>query len=244
MDREEILRRFEMWLDRTLAGEEPPQGIAAQLLSALDGEAQAIGDGRFDTYSIWAALTALTQEVKLQGRTFRQLNDTLAPVADLAPQLAEMQRKAKESALREVLNVLLDLRDRLGRGLDSVRGARKQIGRSLEADWKARLLGRGPALQQACETVAALEKGYVLTLESLDEVLAKFQVREINCQGRLFDPSFMQAVDVQETQELPEGTVAEVYRKGYELEGEVYRPAQVRVTRRPSIAPPGDETNE
>ena len=118
------------------------------------------------------------------------------------------------------------------------------MGESFQSDWKAKLFRRTEALRHALETVAALEKGYALTLESLDEVLTKFQVREINCQGQPFDPAFMQAVEVQETLELPEGTVAEVYRKGYEREGEIYRPAQVKVTRRPSIATAGDEPNE
>ena len=96
-----MLRRFEGWLDSVLALEEPPQGIAAELLSALTVEAGASGDGQCDLYSMWAAVTALTQEVKLQGRTFKQLSETLAPVADLAPQLPEAQRKAQEQARRE-----------------------------------------------------------------------------------------------------------------------------------------------
>jgi molecular chaperone GrpE (heat shock protein) len=43
----------------------------------------------------------------------------------------------------------------------------------------------------------------------------------------------MTAVEVEETAVVPEGTVMGVYRNGYEWEGEVYRPAQVKVARSP-----------
>ena len=37
MSREEILRRFAEWLDGALAGEDPPRGVAAEILEALAG---------------------------------------------------------------------------------------------------------------------------------------------------------------------------------------------------------------
>jgi hypothetical protein len=47
--RECLLRQFEAWLDRVLADEEPPGGIAAELLSALEtGEAPETADEPFD----------------------------------------------------------------------------------------------------------------------------------------------------------------------------------------------------
>src|SRR3974377_1756140 len=65
LSRDEILRRFEEFLDRTLAAEEPPQGVDRAILDALEGADE--GDdsgGRCDSYSLWAAVTALTQEVR------------------------------------------------------------------------------------------------------------------------------------------------------------------------------------
>lgn len=41
----------------------------------------------------------------------------------------------------------------------------------------------------------------------------------------------MRAVDIEINGSVPEGTVIEVYRNGYEWNGEVYRPAQVKVAR-------------
>ncbi len=244
LDREEILRRFEAWLDAVLAAEEPPQGIAAELLSCLAAETEERGKDRCDLYSMWAAITALSQEVKLQGRSFKQLSETLAPVAELAPHLPEMQRKARESARREVLDALLDLRDRLGRGLDAARASQARMRDSLRSRWTARLLARHDTLRQASEGLAALEQGYRMSLERLNEVLAQFDVQEIPCQGQPFDPSSMHAVDVEETDEATEGTVVEVYRTGYAWKGEVHRPAQVRVARKPATTSSGDYTDE
>src|SRR5580658_3891405 len=78
MSREEILRRFDQWLGVALAAEEPPRGIDAEILAAMAGESEAqAGQTSATTYSLWAAMTTLTQEVKLQGRAFKELNDTL-----------------------------------------------------------------------------------------------------------------------------------------------------------------------
>lgn len=243
MDREEILRRFEMWLDGVLAAEEPPQGIVAELLSSLEGETGPSRDAQCDLYTMWGAMTSLIQEVKLQGRSFKQLNETLVSLADLAPQLPEMQREAQERARREVLDLLLELRDRLRRGLQAAQASEVRMQESLRSRWLARWLARLSLLRQASEGVAALMEGYRLSLEHLDEALAEFDVREIKCQGQPFDPATMDAVDVEEAGQAEEGTVVEIYRAGYEWRGEVHRPARVKVARKPSAdSHPSDVT--
>ena len=76
MSREEILRRFEEWLDGALAAEEPPRGIEAEILAALTGDGRAGSRaGRPRITPCGRPMTALTQEVKLQGRSFKELND-------------------------------------------------------------------------------------------------------------------------------------------------------------------------
>ena len=50
----------------------------------------------------------------------------------------------------------------------------------------------------------------------------------------------MNAIDSQEAAGVAEGTVLEVYRSGYEWNGEVFRPAQVKVSR----APEGEKAHE
>ena len=244
VEREEILRSFEAWLDRVLAAEESPQGIAAELLASLSAETAVNTEGQCDMYSMWAAVTGLTQEVKLQGRSFKQLGETLAPLTEMAPQLAEMQGEAEARARREMLDVLLDLRDRLGRGLEAARASQARMRDARQSNWQARLLARHTVMRQASEGVTALVEGYRMSLERLNEVLAQSDVREIDCQGQPFDPGTMCAVDVEETDQATEGTVVEVYRAGYEWKGEVHRAAQVKVARKPTPNPPEDDKDE
>src|ERR1700721_4710712 len=72
-ERETLLRGFATWLDAALASEELPQGLTAELLSAL-----AKGDplppldstepgGGCDLFSLWAGWLALTQEIAAPG---------------------------------------------------------------------------------------------------------------------------------------------------------------------------------
>jgi molecular chaperone GrpE len=79
--------------------------------------------------------------------------------------------------------------------------------------------------------VDALQQGYRMTLERLEESLADLGVKPIPCEGQPFDPVRMVAADVLETDEVEDGTVVEVYRNGYEWNGETFRAAQVRVAR-------------
>jgi len=212
MDRAEILRRFEEWLDATLADEGPPPGIPAEILT---GEAAARSSPT-DWYTMWAAVTAVTQEVKLQGRAFKQLSETLA---------ADAERRGR----KESLAGLLEVRERLLRGLQGVQRREKLEPGLLDRVFRSRWL----KVRHALEVASALEEGYRLSLSYLDDLLSQFQVQPIECEGRPFDPRRMNAVDVEETDRAAEGTVLSVYRVGYEWNGELYRPAQVRVARRP-----------
>ena len=110
--------------------------------------------------------------------------------------------------------------------------------------WTARLLARHASFRYASEALAALEEGYRMSLDRLDDVLGQFDVREISCLGQPFDPRSMHVVDVEETAEADEGTVVEVYRVGYEWQGAVHRPARVKVARSPVRISPGDTEDE
>ena len=222
------------------------RGLLPNSSPRLATETGVSANARCDLYSIWAAVTALTQEIKLEGRSFKQLSETLAPLADLAPQLPEMHREAQERARREMLDVLLESAGPPGPGPrggprepgENARIARIRLGGRLLARHTVLAPGLGSRQPRSSE-------GYTLSLDRLDEVLAQFDVRKIVCQGEPFDPGSMHAVDVEETEQAAEGTVVEVYRAGYEWKGEVYRPAQVKVARRPApTTSAGDHKNE
>jgi len=212
MDRGEILQRFERRLDAAMAEEDAPTGIPVEILEGGAAEGPAT-----DRYSMWAAMTDLSQEVKLQGRAFKQLSESLS---------TEGERRGR----KEALGALLEMRERLVRGLEGLRGHEE-----LQPDWLDRVFAaRWRKIERALGVVRAMEEGYRLSLSHLDDLLRQFEVRPIECEGKQFDPRRMNAVDVEETDRVPEGTVLSVYRAGYEWNGELYRPAQVRVARRPA----------
>lgn len=211
--REELLRRLADWLDAALTAEQPPAGIPAEILSGEETPSPETGT---DWYAIWAAVTALTQEIKLQSRAFKQLSDNLS-------------RDAERRTRREVLDPLLELRERLLRGLESARAAEPPR----RTFWDRLRPRRWQRVADFIEVVQAIETGYRLSLAFLDDLLERYNVRPIHCEGQPFDPRRMSAVDIEESPGVEEGTVVAVYRTGYEWNGEVYRPAQVRVAQRP-----------
>lgn len=213
IDRDEILRRFEARLDAALAREDAPRGIPEELLA---GDETGVEESTVDRYRMWAAITALTQEVKLQSRSFKQLGETLG-------------RDYEARSRKEALDGLLELRERLLRGVEAA-DAREKV---RPVFWDRIFRRRWEQIRHALEVVDAMNQGYRLSLKSLDDLLARFEVRPIECKGEPFDPRLMSAVDVEETLDAAEGTVLTVYRTGYEWNGAVYRPAQVRVARRP-----------
>jgi hypothetical protein len=251
-DREKILRHFENWLDQVLRDETPPDGVAMELLAALDGSDAGNDDAGEDAYSVREALTVAAQEVKLQSRSFRQLSETLEPLATLPERLEpalrlgedaveEVRRQAESQAREDTLDLLLDLRDRLCRGSDAAARSLRQMRETPPPNWLSRLTpGRESVLRHAAESAAAVEHANRLTLDFLDEALAAMNVREIDCLNRPFDPTRMSAVEIEETGRLPDGTVSEVFRRGYEQRGKICRVAQVKVTRSPSAAAGGD----
>ena len=254
------MRRFEAWLDPLLAREDPPAGIDAEILAALAGSRALDLSGRdtassegadragapadaLDAYALWGAVTALTHEIKLQGRAFKELNGTLATqAASMADQLrtasrereGDLQRELEHRRDRRLVDASIDLHDRLGRGLESVRMARVTAAASRSRHWLARLL-RVPRREQAA--VGALVRGYELGIERLEQLLADLYVRQIRCEGQRFDPRRMNAIDRETTSAVPAGTVVEVYRNGFEWNGDLFRPAQVKV----AVAPASDE---
>lgn len=252
-----ILKKFERWLDEALAHEETLSGVDAELMAALrddEGAAGGEGDPR-DLYSLWSAVTALTQEVKLQGRSFSQLNDSLAGVGELGRELESLREgqratldaltsvrgdldqvgareraDASEALDRKQLDLLIDLRDRLVIGRRTARSCLHDARATIEGSLILRWFGsRTTSLLEATE---ALEKGYLLSLRRVDEALAAQGVAEIECEvGEPFDSKTMRAVDLTSSDELVEDAVAEVVRPGYRRGDVVLRICEVIVVR-------------
>ncbi|MBI4905629.1 MAG: nucleotide exchange factor GrpE [Acidobacteria bacterium] len=234
-DRDALLRRLETILDTALQQEDAPLSIPEELLSEPAGNATTAGS--MDAYGLWSAMTQLVQEVKLQGRAFQELNLSLntqsAKLTDEA--VRQAQRDTERRCRKETLRILLDLHDRMEPGLNAVHQARAQAQAQPPPNWLARLLHPSEASSASREVLAAIVQGYELSMERIAAALAEMDAHEIRCTGEPFDPRRMNAIDTQETGDVAEGTVLEVYRRGFEWRGELLRPAQVKVARAPQL---------
>ncbi len=160
--------------------------------------------------------------------------------------------EAPETASHEELRLLLedarakadDHWDQLVRAKAELDNLRKRQARELENAHKFALerfakellpvrdsleLGLSAA-QEAGADVEKLREGMELTLKLLTDVMAKFDIEEIDPEGEPFNPDLHQAMSMQPRDDVPPNTVVNVVQKGYTLNGRVIRPAMVMVS--------------
>jgi molecular chaperone GrpE len=79
-----------------------------------------------------------------------------------------------------------------------------------------------------------IRDGVAIILRQLQDILSRIGLSEIESLGKPFDPHVHEAVSQTETEEHPEGTVLDVFQRGYQFKDRLLRPAMVSVARRPS----------
>jgi molecular chaperone GrpE len=72
-------------------------------------------------------------------------------------------------------------------------------------------------------------KGVQLIYNRLTDTLRKQGVEPVEAEGAKFDPHLHHAVQKVETDEAEDGTILEVYQRGYNFKGKLLRPAMVKV---------------
>lgn len=75
----------------------------------------------------------------------------------------------------------------------------------------------------------SLHKGVELIHQQLQKSLRKFGVEVLDADGKPFDPAEHEALLVVESDKAESGQVVEVVQRGYVMQGEVLRPARVKV---------------
>ncbi len=81
------------------------------------------------------------------------------------------------------------------------------------------------------ESHNSLKEGLDLTRKELLRVFEKFSVTPIESKGKLFDPTYHEAVMQEETDEYPENTIINEMQKGYLIHDRLLRPAMVVVAK-------------
>jgi molecular chaperone GrpE len=73
-------------------------------------------------------------------------------------------------------------------------------------------------------------RGLDLVYKQLLDTLGRFGLKVIEAKGQPFDPNFHQAISTVASDEAPENTIVEEFRRGYTLNGKLLRAAMVAVS--------------
>jgi molecular chaperone GrpE len=87
------------------------------------------------------------------------------------------------------------------------------------------------ALKSASSSPDDFRKGVELIQRQLQDTLQKLNVQEIRAKGQPFDPRFHEAIEVVESDDVPDHHVLEELQPGYRMKDRLLRPAMVKVAK-------------
>ena len=148
---------------------------------------------------------------------------------------SEIDRLAREKA---------ELLDRLARLQAEFDNARKRASREQQEFREYAVAGAITPLLPILDSLdravhfeeasaADLHAGVELISKQLQDALAKLGLQVVHAKGELFDPHQHQAIEMVETDEVPDGHVFDELQPGYKLKDRLLRPAMVRVAKKP-----------
>ena len=113
-------------------------------------------------------------------------------------------------------------------------------------------LERAAEASSDAKDVDAVAEGVSMVLRGFEEVAQRLGLKRVKSIGQLFDPNLHDAMQQQETDEHPPGTIVAEVVPGYELGERLLRPAMVVVARPPTgtgdqdgeSTPPADEQSD
>lgn len=88
------------------------------------------------------------------------------------------------------------------------------------------------ALDSVEDKFGAVYQGIEMIYQQLKNVLAQYEVREIEALGEIFDPRYHEAAMRVNCEEYDDETVVEVFQKGYTYHSRVIRPSMVKVAKK------------
>ncbi|GAB1354388.1 MAG TPA: nucleotide exchange factor GrpE [Candidatus Rifleibacterium sp.] len=186
-----------------------------------------------DLFSLCGAVTALTEEFRLQTRGYRKLNDEIATLRDhLDRAVAEPVNstelpdnsgrnswsEGRHEAQGELIGHFVEVHDRLYQTVQQLRTRLTGYG------FFRRISGEKAMLQ-------TIVQGLELSLERFDSALASCGLRRFGNVGDRFDPAKMRAAILNESSGKPAGEVTCVVRSGYFRFEQVWRYAEVEVAK-------------
>ena len=182
-----------------------------------------------DLAVLFAELSVLRNEVRVQARQFKTTLDDLRALTEMLSEQnrrltrdLERAREAEGSAQRQterrLLLDILDVRDRIASALGAF-GA-----------YRPGLLSRLAPTQT--RLVQGLGEGISLTLGRIDDLLTERHVRPVEAVGGQFDPNIMRVLSTECDATRVVGEVLSEARRGYTRDDELLRLAEVIVNKR------------
>ena len=213
--KERLIDEFRTCLDGWDVGDDSPAGQAS--------------DPPVDLALLFAELSVLRNEVRVEARQFKGALDDMRAMTEL---LGEQNRRlshdldrARETAglaqrqtERRLLLDMLEIRDRIAAAVDVVDAYRPGF-----------LSRLAPA---ETRLVRSLREGIGLTQRRLDDVLVERRVRAIDAVGGRLDPNKMRVVGVVVDDQRVADEVLSEPRRGYMRDDELLRLADVIVNKR------------
>jgi molecular chaperone GrpE len=174
------------------------------------------------------------------GDGFEEKEAGAADQASAAP-ARQAPEEGESKKLREERDVLFDRLARLQAEFDNYRkrAARENIDfrEYALADAARSLLpvidNLALALKNASASPDDFRKGVELIARQLQVALEKMNVQRVPAQGEPFDPRVHEAIEVVESDQVPDHHVLEELQAGYRMKDRLLRPAMVRVAKKP-----------
>ena len=171
------------------------------------------------------------------------------PTSEGAPAPAEVEDApvpADETADTDVEERILRLRADFDNYRKRVEREKADYGRRAAGELVRELLPVLDNLERALEEQSggedsAFRQGVELIHRQAMEVLTRAGLQPVDSMGKPFDPNTQEAVDREATPDVPDGTVIGELQKGYLYQGQLLRPAMVRVSYRPEEAQSASE---
>ncbi|WP_427500621.1 nucleotide exchange factor GrpE [Methylomonas sp. MED-D] len=183
-----------------------------------------------DLTALFSDLAGLKTEVKAESRQFKATLDSLSDAVEilktdnqvLADELAkanERLQQQRREVERAMLVEWLDIYDRLDAGYRAVRQYRPVDGLFRHSK------------KQDVRFIASVGEGQEITLKRLEQMLQRRRVYSIDCVGQPFDARTMTTIAIGNDPSQANAVVLEELRKGFLLEDQVLRLAEVKVNK-------------
>jgi len=189
-----------------------------------------IADEQPDLNTLLAELMELKTEVKAQSRQFKNTLDSLSSALNmaqdnnkmLASELLEQTEKQEQQQSEFVRLMLLEMVDIYGRLITGVNVLQNY--QPVKALFK-------PSRKKDVRFIGRFKEGQLMTIKRFEQLLQNYQVREIECIGKLLDPVTMTAVETGNDPKHLNGIVLEELRKGFLFQDQILRLAEVKVNK-------------